>query len=191
MLDENSVYYSDDVDNDPRALLEARKPAVRHHIFARRSNRSVLVLQRLRKRRDQITQALSARRNVRAVLEIVWRPITIVGGGIPPVKTRPRTPRGPALCFSMSPSWTPCAGVTRCVAQHFSSSKFRFCQPDLRFKLISRVFRTREAPWTQRLRSELHDYFESCHGAHAAAFVISFSTLASSSRATFRASSLP
>jgi hypothetical protein len=86
MLDENSVYYADNVDDDPRALLETRKPAVRHHIFARRSNRSVLVLERLRKRRDQITQALSARRNVRAVLEVVWRPITIVGSGIPPIK---------------------------------------------------------------------------------------------------------
>jgi hypothetical protein len=70
MLDENSVYYAENVDDDPRKLLEAqaRKPAVHHHIIACGRDRSVLVSERFRQRCDQTAQTVSARRNVCAVL---------------------------------------------------------------------------------------------------------------------------
>jgi hypothetical protein len=100
MLDENSVYYTDDVNKYPGAILEAREPAVHHHIFARRCDRSVLVLERAGKRCDQIAQAITAGRNVRAVLEIVRRPITIERDGVPPIERSFECSTTSALFFS-------------------------------------------------------------------------------------------
>src|SRR5712691_1486580 len=77
MLDQNAILDANDVRRNPvHRLAEARKSPVHDHKVFFGQNRSRFVLQRRRDAFDEIEQALSARLNMSAVLNVVRRPIT-------------------------------------------------------------------------------------------------------------------
>src|ERR1700737_1189650 len=75
MLDQNAILDANDVRRDPvHGKAEIREPSVHDDEISFGHDRSWLVFERWRKAFDEIEQALAARRDMSAVLDVTWRP---------------------------------------------------------------------------------------------------------------------
>jgi hypothetical protein len=80
MFDQNAVLDANDVRRDPiHSEAEVRKPPVHDHEVSLGHDGSGFVLQRWREDLDKVEEALTSGRDVRAVLNVVGRPITLGG----------------------------------------------------------------------------------------------------------------
>src|SRR5690349_1874387 len=84
---QNAVFESHDVGNNPvRRQAGVRISPVDNDKIAFGHNQSMFVLQRRWTGFDQVEQTFATRRNVRAALDIFWRPIFLSGSVVPLVK---------------------------------------------------------------------------------------------------------
>jgi hypothetical protein len=75
VLDENAILDAKDVRRNPvDGKAKIRKPPVHDHEISFGHDRSWFVLECWRKVFDEIEQALAARRDMCAVLDVSWRP---------------------------------------------------------------------------------------------------------------------
>src|SRR5260370_15746735 len=75
MLDKDSVLNAHDICGNPvHREAEVRKSPVHDHEVSLGHNHSRFILQRWRKALDEIEQALTTGSDMRAVLDVVWRP---------------------------------------------------------------------------------------------------------------------
>jgi hypothetical protein len=87
MLNKDAVFNAKDVGRDPvNRRTKTRKPAMHDDEVSVRDNRPRFVFQRGRHSFDEVEQAVTSRLNMRAVLDIVWRPIPFGRIVIPLVK---------------------------------------------------------------------------------------------------------
>jgi hypothetical protein len=75
MLDQNAILDANDVRRNPvHRKAKIREPSVHDHEISFGQDRSWLVFERWRKAFDETEQALAAGRDMRAVLDVTWRP---------------------------------------------------------------------------------------------------------------------
>src|SRR6185295_2207548 len=89
VLGKAAAFEAYDVDDDPcRGLADAGEPPMEQHVVAVGNGERILVAHRSGRVPDEIEETFTARRNVGAVLYVVWRPVPLGSRVVPPVEQR-------------------------------------------------------------------------------------------------------
>src|SRR6185295_16400947 len=87
VLGKAAAFEAYDVDDDPcRGLADAGEPPMEQHVVAVGNGERILIAHRGGRVPNEIEETFTARRNVRAVLYVVWRPVPPGGRVVPPVE---------------------------------------------------------------------------------------------------------
>src|SRR5260370_14359740 len=103
MLDQNAVLDANDVRRNPvHREAEVRKSSVHDDEIPFSQNRSGLIFESRRKAFDEIEQALTARLNMSAVLDVVGRPIALSSSVVSLIKQRVESFKSKRFVFRLN-----------------------------------------------------------------------------------------